>query len=135
MPSMASLTVKKADTVSDIVYDVVAASGGDGSPALWRQDTAQPSDKPNGVRATLRISTTNNGPKTARQVRIEYAFPDAYEDADGRWVAKDRAVFTGFFTLPNAMNPTNIGEAVAQCFNALASTLVKSAVVGGYAPT
>lgn len=136
MPTMANITVKKNDGTTDIIYGNLSAAAGDGSPAVWRQDTGQPAGMPVGLRPLCRLLTQWNGPKTARQVKFDFAFPYAVQDSTTTlYSAKDRVVFTGLITVPQAIPGTNINEAVAQGLNLLASTLFKQAAQDGYAPT
>lgn len=135
MPSMANLTVKKADGTTDITYDAITASGGDRTPAVWRQDTGASADLPVGLRATLSLSTQWNGPKTARNANFSFVFPCAVEDSTtGLYSAKDRIPMSGNITIPQNATPAQINEAVYQLFNLLATSLVKSSVAAGYAP-
>lgn len=135
MPSMASITVKKADGTTDIVYDAIAGSGGDSSPAVWRQDTGAAAGLPVGLRPTFTVQTTWNGPKTARQLRFKYALPYAVQDTTTTlYSAKDRIVAEGIVTLPVACPATTLNE-VNQLLNLLGSTLIKSTAQVGYAPT
>lgn len=136
MPSMASITVKKYDGTTDIVYDVVAASGGDGSPAVWRQDTGANAALPIGLRNLFKLWTVSNGPKTARQAKFNFVSPYALQDSTTtRFSASDRVVIEGIMTVPQAMPATNINEAIYQACNLLASSLVKQAAAAGYAPS
>jgi hypothetical protein len=133
---MASITVKKNDGTTDIVFDSVSASGGDGSPAVWRQDTGNTAALPIGLRSQFKLWSTWNGPKTARQLKFNLAFPYAVQDSTTTlYSAKDRVIFDGIVTLPQSVPSTHINEAVAQGLNLLASSLVKSAGQAGYAPT
>lgn len=135
MPSMASITVKKADGTTDITYDALAASGGESSPAVWRQDTGAAAGLPVGLRSTFKMSSKWNGPKTARHVSFEAAMPYAVQDSTTTlYSAKDRVVFTANFTLPQAIPASALNE-VAQVLNLMAASLVKSSVQAGYAPT
>lgn len=135
MPSMASITVKKADGTTDIVFDALSASGGDSFPALWRQDTGATAGLPVGLRSTFSLSSKWNGPKTARQLQFNLAFPYAIQDSTTTlYSAKDRVVVSGVITLPQAIPNTNLNEAVAQGMNLLASTLVKASMQAGFAP-
>jgi len=132
---MASITVKKADGTTDIVFDNLAASGGDNSPAVWRQDTGAAAGLPVGLRSLFRVSSKWNGPKTARQVTFEFTQPYAVQDSTTtKYSATDRVVFNGVVTLPQAIPAANLNE-VVQVLNLLASTLIKSAVQAGYAPS
>lgn len=136
MPAMASLTVKKADDVTNIVYDALAASGGDGSPAVWRQDTGAAAGLPVGLRALFKLWTTWNGPKTARQTKFNYVSPYATQDSTTtKYSATDRIVIDGIMTVPQAIPAANVNEAIYQACNLLAQNLVKQAAAAGYAPT
>ena len=136
MPTMASITVKKADTTTDIVFDAITASGGESSPAVWRQDTGAAAGLPVGLRSIFKLYSKWNGPKTARQLAFELVFPYSVQDTTTTlYSAKDRCVFTGVITMPQGIPSSNLNEAAAQGLNLLAATLVKSSVSAGYAPT
>jgi len=133
---MASITVKKNDGTTDIVFDSLSAAAGDGSPAVWRQDTGNTAGLPVGLRSLFKLWTQWNGPKTARQMRFNLVFPYAVQDSTTTlYAAKDRVVFEGIVTVPQAIPATNINEAIAQGLNLLASSLVKSSGQAGYSPT
>lgn len=135
MPTMASLTVKKADGTTDIIYDALSASGGDGSPAVWRQDTGAAAGLPVGLRALFKAWTMWNGPKTARQMKVNFVMPYAVQDTTTTlYSAKDRVVFDGIITVPQGIPASQINEAVAQAFNLVAHSLIKSSGQTGYAP-
>lgn len=136
MPTMANITVKKKDGTTDIVYDALSASGGDGSPAVWRQDTGAVAGLPVGLRNSFKLWTQWNGPKTARQVKFNFVSPYAVQDSTTTlYSAKDRIVLEGIMTIPQAIPSTHIGEGVYQSLNLLAASLVKSTGDNGYAPT
>lgn len=136
MPSQAAITVKKADALTDIVLDALSGSGGDGSPAVYRHDTGAPATMPVGLRPTLKVTTTFNGPKTARQMRINYASPYAVQDSTTTlWTSKDRVVADVIITVPQGMPPAEIAEAVALFCNTMASSQIKATATSGYAPT
>lgn len=135
MPAMASITVKKADGATNIVYDALSASGGDGTQAVWRQDTGAAAGLPVGLRSIFTMSTSWNGPKTARQCRFKAAMPYAIQDSTTTlYSAKDRIVFDALCTMPQAIPAANLNE-VAQIFNLMAATLIAQATQAGYAPT
>jgi hypothetical protein len=135
MPAMASIVVKKADAVTNITYDMLAASGGDNSPSFWRQDTGAAAGLPVGLRNAFQVVSKWNGPKTARQVSYQFILPYAVQDSTTtKYSATDRVVFTGICTLPVAIPSATLNE-IAQGCNLLASTLVVSALQAGYAPT
>jgi hypothetical protein len=135
MPSMASMTVKKADGTTDIVYDSITASGGESSPAVWRQDTGAVAGLPVGLRSLFKLQSKWNGPKTARQLSFEFNQPYSVQDSTTTlYSAKDRVVMTGVITLPQGIPSANLNE-VVQGLNLLANALVKSSAQAGYAPT
>jgi hypothetical protein len=135
MPSMASITVKKADNTTDITYDAIAASAGDTSPAVWRQDTGAVAGLPVGLRSVFKLLTQWNGPKTARQMKFNFVRPYAVQNSTTTlFSANDRVVLDGIITVPQGLPASEINESVAQALNLLASTLVKSSGQIGYAP-
>jgi len=132
---MASITVKKFDGTTDIVYDALSAAGGDSSPAVWRQDTGAAAGIPVGLRNLFKLLTQWNGPKTARQMKVNFVAPYAVQDSTTTlYSAKDRIVFDGIITLPQGVPATAINEAVYQCFNLIAANLTKQSGSSGYAP-
>lgn len=136
MPSMASITVKKNDGTTDIVFDAITGSGGESSPAVWRQDTGAVAGLPVGLRSTYKLSSKWNGPKTARVLSVELVFPYAIQDSTTTlYSAKDRCVFTASLTMPQGIPATQLNEAAAQGMNLLAAALTKSSIQAGYAPT
>lgn len=135
MPSMASITVKKADGTTDIVYDAITASGGESSPAVWRQDTGAAAGLPVGLRSLFKLMSKWNGPKTARVMNYEIVIPYAVQDSTTTlYSAKDRIVVNGNITLPQGIPASTLNE-VNQALNLLGSALVKSCAQAGYAPT
>lgn len=134
MPSMASITVKKNDGTTDIVYDALSASAGDTVPAQWRQDTGN--SNPMGLRPMIRMTSQDNGPKTARRVRVSGSYPFTYTDTTTSLVkADDKVVLEFNAVLPGAISSSAINEAVAQFINMLDSTLIVASTQAGYAPT
>jgi hypothetical protein len=132
---MAAITVKKFDGVTDIIYDALSASGGDGSPAVWRQDTGAAAALPVGLRQVLKLWSTWNGPKTARQLKGNFVFPYATQDSTTTlYSAKDRMVADFIITMPQGIPAATLNE-IYQMLNLMSSTLVKQSVAAGYAPT
>lgn len=136
MPAMASLTtVKKADEVTNITYDALTGAAGDGSQAVWRQDTGAAAGLPVGMRAVLSFASTWNGPKTARRCVLVYKRPYATLDTTtGRYTSTDQVVGRLEITIPQGIPATEINESVYQLLNAAAQTLIKQSVAAGYAP-
>lgn len=132
MPTIANITVKKYDGTTDVVYTVVSASGGDSSPASWRNNTIGTAA---GQRPEFRIASRSNGDKTARRLDGSYSYPGLVTGTDGIVRVSDRFNLTFSGVVPLGMLDTDIQEAAAQCLNLLASTLIKSSVITGFAPT
>lgn len=136
MPTMASITVKKYDGTTDIIYDALSGSGGDGSPAVWRQDTGAPAALPVGLRKVFKLLTQWNGPKSARQSKFNFVSPYATQDSTTTvYSAKDRVVIDGIATVPMNIPASEINEAIYQACNMLAANLIKQSMSAGYAAT
>lgn len=135
MPTMANIVVKKFDGTTDITYDALSGSGGDGSPAVWRQDTGAASGLPVGLRKLFKLWTLWNSPKTARQMKFNIIMPYAVQDSTTTlYSAKDRVVFDGIVTIPQGIPASEINEAIYQGLNLLGSLLVKQSGAAGFAP-
>lgn len=139
MPAINDLTVKMSDGTTDIIYTALKGSGGDGDPAVWRQDTGQAAAFPMGLRPTVKFWGTNNGPKTARRLMLRYDYPvTVLNSTTGRYELVDTIRIDGTITLPTGASPTAWKEAVCQyvnlCANITAGGVRNNAFVG-YPPT
>lgn len=126
MPVQAAITVKKYDNVTDIIYDVLQPSGGDGTWAKWRQDTGNA--QPNNCRPQLWIRTLESA-NGIRRVEVRYDYPHYYTDTTTSQVVnsgKSVAFRNGTLTVPQGIPASFVNEAVAQLFNLLNHTLVRS---------
>lgn len=135
MPAMANIVVKKADETTNITYDALTPAGGDGSQAVWRQDTGAVAGLPVGMRAVLKMKTVNNGPRTARRAIIDFKRPYAVlNSTTGRYETLDADVAHIEFNLPENIPAAERNESVYQCFNLAAAALIKQATAAGYSP-
>jgi len=133
MPSMANITVKKADNTTDITFTALNPSSGDTVPALWRSETAGPSAS---LRPTLQMKSTWNGPRTARRVEVEYQYPYTLTDTTtSSTYVKARVPIKMTVTVPAEIPDTVVTEAVNQFTNLADSTLVIDCFKIGFAPT
>lgn len=133
MPSMANITVKRADGTTDITYNMLSASGGDSSPAVWRQDSGN--TRPMGMRPMFRLWSKFNGPRTARVIDAEFLMPVTYVETDtGLTKELARIPFKLNAVLPLNITSGDLGECV-QGQNLLAAALIKEVMTTGYAPT
>jgi hypothetical protein len=131
MTAMANIVVKANDGTTDVTYTQQNASGGDKSPAIWRELTvgAAPAH-----RTFFAMVAQDNGQKTARRVSTNYVLPYLVTGSDGRIVVADRCIIQCSGVLPNGMPSALTNEAIAQCMNLHASALIKLSFQSGYAP-
>lgn len=133
MPTMADITVKKADGTTDIVYAAMAPSSGDSVPAVWRNESGGTASA---FKPTFSLLSKYNGPKTARRLTANYSMPQTATDSTTGLTSVVNTIPVQFtIALPVEAPQTAIDEAVHQLTNLLASTLVRSALKVGYAPT
>lgn len=132
MPVMTDLTVKKADETTNIVYTMKVASAGDRTPAIWKSTTVgtAPAHNP-----SLALTSRANANGLVRRVEFAYAYPQTAVASDGSITVVNIAQISGSAAIPQGMPQLDLNEAVAQCFNCLATVLVKSSFKDGYAPT
>jgi len=136
MAAQTSLTVKKLDGTTDIIYDALVASAGDSIPAIWRQDTGQAGGKPTGLRPTFSMAAKWNGPKTARQVLFEYRYPYVTQDSTTtRYSSTDQVVVKTIVTLPQSIPSSELSEATTQALQLCGLSAVRSQTWSGYAFT
>jgi len=133
MPTMANITVKKSDGTTDVTFSQVTASGGDKSPAVWRNDAFGGNL---GQRPELRVKSSANGSNTTRKVEGAFTYPQLYTDTTTSLSkVATRMNFTWNASIPQDMSDSELGQAAAQIGNLIASTLIKSVHASGYAPT
>lgn len=132
MAAMADLVVKKADETTNITYAAKVASSGDKSPAVWKCTSVGSSP---GHNPMLTLQTRSNAANTARRADFNFSYPHTATATDGSIQVVNLFNFQGSMLVPMGMTQTLIDEAVAQCFNLLAATLIKTSCKDGYAPT
>lgn len=117
MPAQVAMTIKKFDGTTDIVYDVLQPSGGDGTWAKWRQDTG--STLPLGLRPQLWIKTTESG-AGIRRVEWRYDYPQFFTDTTTSLVqgtGKSVSFRNGSMGVPQSVPAALVNEAAAQFAN------------------
>lgn len=129
MPTMASITVKKADGTTDVTYTALNGAGGDGSPALWRSEAGANA----ALRPTLSMTTRNNGPKTARRVNLAYQYPEVVS-ISGVDTVVNRLPIELTCPIPMGMADAEIDQAVSQFANLVKATLIQASIKAGFAP-
>lgn len=131
MPTIANITVKKADGTTDVVYTATAASAGDSSPAVFRNNTVGTTVA---ERPTLLVRSTDNGSRTARRLRVDYSWPIVATDAGGNKVVTGRMSGEASVLIPQNQDAVVIAEQAAQFGNLIGSTLIKASFNDGFAP-
>lgn len=132
MPSMANITIKKADGTTDVVYTQKTPSAGDKSPAVWKNDTV---GTVLAARPTFTIMAMDNGTRKARRARTTFIWPKTRLDAAGNVTVVGGASSESSHLIPQDMLADEIGEYVAQYAGLLYSTLIKASLNDGYAPS
>lgn len=132
MPSIANLTVKKNDGVTDVTYTGEVPSSGDKNPALWRNQSVGTAIS---HRPTFTLSSRNNGTGTARRLEGQLVYPVTVTGTDGRVSVSDKVIMTVGGVIPMGVDTTYVNEAVSQAVNLFVTTLVKDSFKSGYAPT
>ncbi len=133
MPSQADITVKKADGSTDITYNALSPSAGNGVPAVWRANAAgaAPSQRPE-----LRMTSSDVGGGTGRRTRKTYRYPWVVTDTNlGTSYVKDHVQISMEVLTPVGVPDTVTNEAVAQFANLNDSPLLVSSDQTGFAPT
>lgn len=134
MPTMVDITVKKNDGTTDVVYVAKVPSSGDTVEAYWRCDAnAAPYA---GLKPEFRMSSRWNSAKTARRCNVTGVYPSVVTDSTtSTSSALGKIIFDGSFIIPQMVSQTDIDEAVSQLSNLLTSTLIRSSLKAGFAPT
>lgn len=131
MPSMANITVKKADGTTSVVYTVLAPSAGDKSPSKWRANAASsiPSHRP-----MVDLTARDNGTKDGRRVTMVGKFPIlGTENGVEVVLAIVPLEFTAL--IPQNVDAAQAAEAVAQFSNFTVDALIRACFTEGYAAT
>lgn len=133
MPNMAAVTVKKADNTTNVTYSVISASGGDQSPAIWRDNAFGGTL---GQRPELRVKSQSNGTKTARRVQGTFTYPQLYTDTTtGLSKVATRANGSYDLSVPTDMSDAALAEFAAQFGNLMAAQLLRDCHASGYSAT
>lgn len=132
MPNMANITVKNA-AGTDVIFVAAMPSAGDKSPARWTQNALVGVA---GFRPKFDLVASSNGNGDVRKVDYTFTYPITYTDTTTGLLAQRSVIkVTGTVFLPNNLTTDQWNEAFVQLGNLLVSTLVRSSVQEGYAPT
>lgn len=131
MPTLAAITVKKADGTTNVVYTAIAGSAGDQNPAVFRNDSVGTTVA---ERPTVLVKSASNGPRTARRVSVDFAWPTTTQDAAGNKVVTGRMSGSTTVLIPQNQTAAVISEQCAQFCNLMAAALIRASFEEGYAP-
>lgn len=130
MPTMAAITIKKNDGTTDQIWTAVQASGGDKSPAIWRNQSVgvAPAFMPE-----MRVTSRPNGDGTVRRLEGQIDWKQSATGTDNI----TRKVNVGYYkfecVIPQGMLTADLNEFASQGSNLLGSPLFKQMVKDGFA--
>lgn len=130
MPALADIVIKMADGVTDVTYTAIAGAAGDGSPAVFRNNSVGTALN---QRPTLLVKASSNGSKTARRIRGDFSWP-IVGVSNGITQVIGRAPGDFSFLMPQNQDEGTIIEQAHQFGNLVASAIIKSCIAEGYAP-
>lgn len=127
---MANITVKKKDGTTDQIWTAVQASGGDKSPAIWRNQSVGSAAA---FQPEMRVTSRPNGDGSVRRVegQIDWKQTALGTDNITRKVNQFYLKFEG--VVPQGMPSTDLGEASSQSCNLVGSALFKAMIQDGFA--
>jgi hypothetical protein len=131
MPQIADITVKKTDGTTNVVYNGVVPSAGDKSPAVFKALAAGTSGV---ARPELRISSAPNKARTTRALDATFVYPTV-NTLNGVTTAVHKTLINIRVTVPEGAPDVDVAEAIDQGLNLLGSTLIRSSMKSGYAPS
>lgn len=132
MPSMANIAVNDNAAVSR-TYTAATPSAGDRSPAVWRRNDVSGQLA---ARPRFTMMTRDNAKQNGRVVEIRMSYPVIHADATTGLDVVDAVIpLVVQGTLPTNVDASSVIDAFVQFGNLLVSTLIRSAIEEGYAPT
>lgn len=133
MPSLADISIKKADYTTDIVWSGVSASAGDKTPARYASKTVNsiPAFQPK-----MSVRSEGNGDGSVRRVHVNVAYPYSVLDTTtNRTTLVSQCSFRADWTVPQDVPQSVVDEFVAQVANLVDSGTLVDVVKTQTAPT
>lgn len=130
MAAMADLTVKKYDGTTNIVYVAKTGAAGNGQPALWRADSVSTTPA---MCPTFSLSAAPNAKGTTRIMKYEFDLP-VLQLVNGVQTIVGHQKGNGVIPVLQNADWDQVKEGIAQQLNLLATALVRTSVLEGYAP-
>lgn len=115
----------------DRTYVAISASSGDQSPAIYRREDGftTPAQMP-----TLKVAARANGPKTARRVLGDYAWPMVKQDSGGNVVLNGGMSGNFNVLIPQNQTIEQISDQAWDFAHLVASSIILEAMTSGIAP-
>lgn len=132
MSAITNLTVKKNDTTTDVTFTAINGSGGEKSPAIWRNEAlgAALAHRP-----VFTFAARANGSGTARRPEGQLTYPSVATATDGRVSVTDKCLVGIWAVIPMGQPTADTNEAVSQAVNLFKTSLILDALKNGQAPT
>lgn len=131
MPTIANIVIKKADGTTDVTYKAIQGAAGPNNPATFRNETVGTTVA---QYPSLLVKASDNGARTARRIRVDFAWPTTSQDAGGNVQVTGRMSGEASVLIPLNQAPAVIKEQAYQFAHLIASTMVKASFDEGYAP-
>lgn len=131
MPQITDLVITKNDGVTPVTFSVENGAPGDGLPAKWKSWSHTAPYQ--GLKPQLRMTSRDNGPKTARRIHIDGDFFVVQTDTTTGVSSAMAKIPLSFTTaIPLMVAQADIDEAVSQFCSAVVA--LKASIKAGSAP-
>jgi hypothetical protein len=132
MPTMANIVVQDA-SATNRTYTAAVPSAGESSPAIWRRNDGSVQLA---IRPSFQVLTKDNARQNGRLFRCTFVYPVKGTDTTtSQDIILAKIPFEINGTLPTNVDAAVVNDAFVQLGNLLVSTLIRSCVQEGYAPT
>lgn len=131
MPVMANITVLKNDGVTNQVWTSVQASGGDKSPAIWRNQSVGTAASFN---PEMRMTSRPNADGSVRRIEGTIDWKQSATGTDGITRKVNVGLVKFECVVPQGMPSTELAEYASQTSNLIGSALFKACLKDGFAP-
>lgn len=131
MPNMAAITIKKNDGTTDQIWTNIQASGGDKSPAIWRNQSVgiAPAFMPQ-----MKMTSRSNGDGSVRRIEGSIDWKQSATGSDNITRKVNVGLFQFTIVVPQGMPTADLNEFASQSSNLIGATLMKQCIKDGFAP-
>lgn len=133
MPQGSNITIKKDDTVTNIVYTFVVPSSGDATPAVWKSQSVGSAQS---HQPELRLTASEADGGASRRLKATYQYPQIATDTTTSLVTVvNRASMAVEWKFPKGMPQTDINEFCSQGVNLLDDAVINACLKAGFSAT